>query len=588
MITKTVFQTSNDIIPEYVSNLIKERCPGWEYNQYNSEQIETFFKENVCEEFPNIFDKYSKVTSEQHKMEIFRYYYLYLNGGLYIHHAAMIEVNVNKVIKDYDFVSVLSLNTSSIFHGIMATIPKNNIIKKALQYMYYGTNTNLTSIGEYLYNIIHDEKKMVDCQKIHLYQEVMSESKYFIGAYDVEQNEKLFTHYFHEKIIPKPYVKPTSIQNTKIGITFMLTSSAMDIFTNGIKQNGVFFYDLLYNIGYDVYMIVPDDSFEDSKIKSFWNKDYIKYIKLSNMLKSDLHLIFQFCFQIEENVLDFLSVCGIKTVFYNCGNKYIVDSESCIYDTKGSTGFQFNNFTHYKFTQVWLIPQHVKTFHYMKTFYRCEVKNVPFIWGPTIIEGYESELGKSIKYTNRGESKQIAIFEPNLSIIKWCIPSILVCENAYRTITNKDKIKHLYVTNIQTTTKKMFNVELFNTMVKSLDLFKTKKMSVEARYNSVYFMHAHADIAVSHQMENPLNYLYLDLAWMGWPIVHNAHMCNDVGYYYEEFDYDQGAEVLKNVIMTHDDTVEEYTKRNRVAIHKYLPTNKYLQDKYIQLINDVL
>ena len=89
-------------------------------------------------------------------------------------------------------------------------------------------------------------------------------------------------------------------------------------------------------------------------------------------------------------------------------------------------------------------------------------------------------------------------------------------------------------------------------------------------------------------MENNLNYLYLDLAWMGWPVVHNANLCKDVGYYYEGFNYDEGAEVLKNAILTHDDNHEEYTRKNRSVLNKYLPTNKYLQEQYISLVNSVL
>jgi hypothetical protein len=132
------------------------------------------------------------------------------------------------------------------------------------------------------------------------------------------------------------------------------------------------------------------------------------------------------------------------------------------------------------------------------------------------------------------------------------------------------------------------NVGVVNKMVKSLDIFVNKKLSIEGRYNSLYFMSQYADITVSHQMENPLNYLYLDLAWMGWPIIHNAHLCKDVGYYYEGFNYEEGSEVLKRVILTHDDNAEEYMKRNRSVIHKYLPTNKYLQEQYISLINKLL
>ena len=243
--------------------------------------------------------------------------------------------------------------------------------------------------------------------------------------------------------------------------------------------------------------------------------------------------------------------------------------------------------------EIWLIPQMVNTCkYYMKTFYRSNVVEVPFIWSPYIVENCSQEFLNvdkvSFKYKNRGEEKKIAIFEPNLSIMKWAVPSILICENVERTISNKNLIKHVYVTNIKSTDKTKFNFDIFNKLLKSLDLFKNTKLSVEVRYNSLYFMSAHADIAVSHQMENPLNYLYLDLAWMGWPIVHNAHLCKDVGYYYEGFNYDEGAEMLKNVIFTHDTNVEEYIKRNRAVIDRYLPSNKYLQEQYKTLIDKLL
>ena len=92
-------------------------------------------------------------------------------------------------------------------------------------------------------------------------------------------------------------------------------------------------------------------------------------------------------------------------------------------------------------------------------------------------------------------------------------------------------------------------------MCRSLDLFKEKKITSESRYNTLEFMSKHCDIAISHQWENPLNYLYLDLAWMGWPILHNASLCKDVGYYYEGFNYEEGGNVLLDVINNHDKNV---------------------------------
>ena len=113
-------------------------------------------------------------------------------------------------------------------------------------------------------------------------------------------------------------------------------------------------------------------------------------------------------------------------------------------------------------------------------------------------------------------------------------------------------------------------------VINSLDLFSDRKITSEGRFNTLAFMKDYANVAVSFQMENPLNYIYFDLAWMGHPIIHNAHMCQDVGYYYAQFDFYTGGKLLNKVIKNHD--FESYIKHNRLAISKYLPDNKTLQN----------
>jgi hypothetical protein len=96
-----------------------------------------------------------------------------------------------------------------------------------------------------------------------------------------------------------------------------------------------------------------------------------------------------------------------------------------------------------------------------------------------------------------------------------------------------------------------------------------------------------ADIIVSNQWENPLNYLYFDLAWMGWPILHNAYLCKNVGYYYEDFDYETASDKLNEIILHHDNNSKEYLDKNREIISKYLPTNIENQEKYRLLIKNL-
>jgi hypothetical protein len=599
-IPKTILQTSKDTVQSYIIDFIATKCIGWQYIHFTDDDIITYFKENPLDEFPLIIDKFNNFKKGAHKSDLFRYYYLYINGGFHIDSDAKIQANIDSIIKSYDFVSVYSAIEGTIFQGILGSIPKHPIIYKALKHAY---NVDVNELDkEYflfckeIYDIIHN--RGIKYENIKLYKEFKDEHNVVANTYNIETNEKngtetkelLFTHYFYHKVIPFPYDPPKTVGTTKIGITFTVPATAMDIFTNGIKQNVLYLYDLLKNIGYDVYFIIINKEAEIVKTPNFWNiPGKYKYINMSDMCKEPLHVVIQIGFQLSGKEIYFYKECGTKTVFYVCGNKYFIEGESCLYKKDDDYDFQYNEMGNMRFDQIWLIPQMVNSCtYYLKTFFRTKAIEVPFIWSPFVMENYEKELGKSIKYVNRGKEKNIAVFEPNLSIMKWSLPALLVCENAHRTLRDNSLIKYIYATNIVETSNKSFNPTLFNKIVKSLDIFTTKKLSIEARYNSLFFMSKYSDIAVSFQTENNLNYLYLDMAWMGWPIVHNANLCKDVGYYYDGYNYEEGGDVLKNVILTHDENVAKYTEKNRKIIDRYLPTNKKLQKAYKKLIDNLL
>jgi hypothetical protein len=601
-IPKIIFQTGGEEQQQqqqYVIDLILEKCVGWKYEFFNDAQMLQYLTENPLDEFPLAAKLFNEFKNKSHKLDFFRYYFLYINGGCHIHFSVMIRVDIATAIKDYDFVSIKSGGYDSLFTGVIACAPKNKLARDLLKILYEITVEEMAANDYYITSC----KKMHLCVKenthnlkIKLYKEAFDKRGKYADAID-DDGTKLFSHYFAWQRIPRKVVKPTCVSDTKIAITFDVPNQPVDMFSNGIKQNTVFFYELLVNIGYDVYMIVSDGAkYETSQKPSFWNYCNIKYLKNSDILTVGFNVVVQFGYQQHGDVLEQLQKCGARTVFYNCGNKYLIESEICLFKPTATVTYQYNDDcnTHH-FDEIWLIPQMTNTcLHYMKTLYRSNAFEVPFIWSPAIIENYEEEyfkqFSKKLSYVNKGASKKCAIFEPNLSIMKWAFPSVLICENAYRGLSDKELIKSLYVTNVDSVEKKdqTFNLKAFNAMVKSLDLFADKKISIESRYVAIFFMSKHADIAISHQLENPLNYLYFDLAWMGWPIVHNASLCKDVGYYYEGFNFEIGGEMVKNAILTHDDNVEEYTKRNRSVIGKYLPSNKYLQEQYRTLVSKLL
>lgn len=82
--------------------------------------------------------------------------------------------------------------------------------------------------------------------------------------------------------------------------------------------------------------------------------------------------------------------------------------------------------------------------------------------------------------------------------------------------------------------------------------------TIEIRHPTLYLLAAHTDIVVSHQWENELNYLYYDVLYCGYPLVHNLRMLK-CGYYFESFDADSGAQVLLDVLLNYDSRANEYT-----------------------------
>ena len=376
--------------------------------------------------------------------------------------------------------------------------------------------------------------------------------------------------------------------NKTIGLSFAVPDEPDSMFSNGHKQNTLYFFEVLYLLGYDVYLIL-----DKPLIKGIYDFNYKKYksvlydLDLNSTIKFDI--VFQFGWIFPIDFLRKLKNQCCKIIAYKCGCDYVLDLEKSLFSSdKDIEKPQCSTFLKERiFDEIWSIPQHeTLNYYYWKTLYKCPVVLVPFIWSNKHIESCSklNNLSNDGIYSSKNKQlqKKIAIFEPNLNIVKFALPAVLICENTYR--SNPDIIKFVYITNSKYSPDYTFNNSYFSKMLYSLDLYNDKKLSSEARFQTIFFMNNYADIAVSHQWGNPLNYLYLELAWMGWPILHNGSLCSDIGYYYEGFNYEQGGEMLEYIIKTHDNNADYYLERNRKLIDRYLPTNIQLQNTYKTLI----
>ena len=215
MIPKTIIQLSKDQkLPQYVLNKLKSFTGDhWTYIHFTDDEIIEYLQINAVEEFPFIAEQFVKITSGPHKSDLFRYYYLYKNGGVYIDSDAVPISNINYLVENYDFFTVNSITAGSCFQGFIGSCSGHNIVKQALDHACSIDATLITKhygiFTEQLDKIIQESDKT----KIKLLYEALSDlqignNKFIQTAitYDLENLNAILIHYFRTKIIPKENV----------------------------------------------------------------------------------------------------------------------------------------------------------------------------------------------------------------------------------------------------------------------------------------------------------------------------------------------------------------------------------------------
>ncbi|MBD3787004.1 MAG: DUF2827 family protein, partial [Sphingomonadales bacterium] len=169
--------------------------------------------------------------------------------------------------------------------------------------------------------------------------------------------------------------------------------------------------------------------------------------------------------------------------------------------------------------EVWLLPKDRLSIPMMRTLYRCPVHEVPYIWHPGFVEQRIAALAEHrVRFgyeANRvqGEGLRVAIFEPNISVVKACNVPMLICDEAYR--IDKRSVKAMNVLNA-------LHVKDHPTMLHfagSLDLMRERRACFLGRHDVVGFMGQQADAVVAHQWGNDQNYSYLDALYGDYPLI---------------------------------------------------------------------
>ncbi|NEX61666.1 DUF2827 domain-containing protein [Noviherbaspirillum galbum] len=365
----------------------------------------------------------------------------------------------------------------------------------------------------------------------------------------------------------------------RIGITVGLRQDE-SLWNNGIKQNALFLADTLRrcpNVG-SVRLVNTTDVPLPASLP--WDASRWPVFPLNDLIH-ELDVVIELGGQLSADQTEALKSRGARLVSYCCGSEYVLAMEAMLFN-RPLWGDRL--FINQCYDAIWIIPQvDALNRDFFQTLRRRPATVVPFVWSPVLLEERCAALPHRGVYQPRPGPRRLSVMEPNIDVLKFCLYPLLIAEEAYR--RRPDRITGVQVANALSMAQENRD---FIALMHHLDLVREHKAVFTGRHDTPQFLSEHTDIMISHQWGNPLNYFYLEVCWLGYPLVHNAGLCADLGYYYAGHDVQTGCERLLEALENHDAGWEEYRALQRRVMSRYLPSDPKLVGRYAALLDAVV
>lgn len=361
----------------------------------------------------------------------------------------------------------------------------------------------------------------------------------------------------------------------RIGIS-VLTHAGQNIWENGMGQNVLFLARLLQRIGFVESVTLIDAGDQPSMPPQVDLAAMGLAFGRARELTDALDVVIEMAGALDVQWLSYFRACGGRVVFHCVGQPFAALAEPIVFTDKG----HFSKPE--RCDEVWLLPKDEAFAPMMRTMHRCPVFEVPYLWSPQFLAQRVAEVeaaGHRFGYTPRTAQQpgfRVAIFEPNISVVKSSSVPMLICDGAYRAdpaaVTSMQVLNTLHIKDHPTM--------LY--LANSLDIVRQHKAIFHGRHDFAGFMVQFADAVVSHQWQNDQNYSYLDALYGNYPLVHNSPWLRDAGYYYPDFDIAAGAAQLQQAVRNHDRQLDDYRARSQRVFDAVDPLNPANVDGYAQ------
>lgn len=348
-----------------------------------------------------------------------------------------------------------------------------------------------------------------------------------------------------------------------VGVSIYVRKGAQSFFENGIFQNCLFLVMLLKRVPRidGVFLVAGGDgSIEDAR--NFLSESPVPVIDMNTALDS-LDLMIEMSIQLDREWSVSFRERGGKIVTMRVGNDYVIDCERMVFDKPN--GLLISGTA---YDEIWTLPQYEKTAApYYRSVMRAEVRIVPHLWSPAVLEREVAALPEGIGFGYRpGRARwRAGIFEPNICMVKTGFVPMLCCEAAHRADPNLLESVRAYNT---------FHLKEhagFNGFARALDIVRQGLTSFEGRFPFVQIVSEQVDAVVSHHWENAQNYVYYEALYGGYPLIHNSHLLGDCGYRYHDFDCEEGGLALRRAFAEHDANFDSYRQAAAAYLRRLDP-----------------
>lgn len=370
-------------------------------------------------------------------------------------------------------------------------------------------------------------------------------------------------------------------------VILIATASISDsnIFNNGLYQNCFILYRLAEAIGWMPIFVVNEKPNKLSDIPELLRP--CRVAQVEDILKTPLpvKVYLEVGMSIASNLRRFMKMLGARTCKLYLGNILNIDIETPMF-------FQGMNFSHHVIgeqDEIWTSPHYTMNAEYAACLNQVEpvlnktMRIAPYVWDPCILTD-DGRRHVAWKPRKAGEKPCVIIMEPNISFQKTALIPILIAEEYARAHPEEDfDLVLLNGDRLVASGYFKANIEPY------LTLATNGRIKYAGRHDMISIMKSYPNAtAICHHVNNEFNYMVLEFLHAGYPVLHNAVVWKDFGYYYPDNNTLEGSRILREAIHNHNDRLEAYKGHGRALAWRHSIYNPDVQKAWKTLLEDAM